>query len=369
MSTLPRLAGLIEETPAAEPACLIAPDGSPSPAAGLEIPDDGVVLELYRRLVTARRFEKQATALTRQGRLAVYPSAGGQEACEVGAVLALRPDDWLFPTYRDTAALITRGIPAVEALSLLRGEWHCGYDPMRYRTAPQCTPLATHALHAVGLAFAARLQHEQTAVLVFLGDGATSEGDAAEALNFAAVYGAPVIFFIQNNQYAISVPLSKQTKATTLAHRAHGFGVPAYRIDGNDGVVVRALVTKLLDSARDGGGPALIEAVTYRMEAHTNADDDRRYRSAEESKAWVERDPLARIEAYLTARGVLGDAVRDDIAAAAERFAASVRDALSRDMDTDPAWLFADVYGRPTPLIEEQATMVAEEIALGAEGS
>jgi 2-oxoisovalerate dehydrogenase E1 component alpha subunit len=240
---------------------------------------------------------------------------------------------------------------------------------MRYRTAPQCTPLATHALHAVGLAFAARLKRERTAVLVFLGDGATSEGDTAEALNFAAVYGAPVVFFIQNNQYAISVPLSKQTKATTLAHRAHGFGVPAYRIDGNDAVMARALVAQLLDGAREGGGPALVEAVTYRIEAHTNADDDRRYRSAEEAKAWVERDPLVRIEAYLTARGVLDDPVRDDIAAAAERFAASVREALGGDMSPDPASLFADVYGRPTRLLDEEAAMVAEEIRLGAEAS
>lgn len=365
----PPLAGLLEGPPPSEPACLIAPDGTPCRAPGLEMPDDGVLVELYRRLVTARRFERQATALTRQGRLAVYPSAGGQEACQVGAVLALRPDDWMFPTYRDTVALVTRGIPPVEALSLLRGEWHCGYDPRRWRTAPQCTPLATQTLHAVGLAFAARLKREPTAVLAFLGDGATSEGDAAEALNFAAVYGAPVVFFVQNNQYAISVPISKQTKAPTLAHRALGFGVRSYRVDGNDVVAVRALIARLLDTAREGGGPALVEGLTYRMEPHTNADDAGRYRSEEEAKAWVERDPLARLETYLSNRKVLDAPDRDDIAAAADHFAASVREALAGEVAVAPGQLFEHVYARRTPLLAEQAAMLETEIRLAAEGA
>jgi 2-oxoisovalerate dehydrogenase E1 component alpha subunit len=357
------LAGLLEVVPFGEPACLIAPDGSPSSATGLEMPDDGVLLELYRRLVTARRFDRLATTLTRQGRLAVYPSAGGQEACEVGAVLALRRQDWMFPTYRDTVALITRGIPAVEALSLLRGDSHCGYDPQQWRTAPQCTPLATQALHAVGLGFAAKLKGERTAVLVFLGDGATSEGDANVALNFAAVYEVPVIFFIQNNQYAISVPLSKQTRSPTLAHRALGYGIGGYRVDGNDVVAVREMVSQLLDEARDGGGPAVVEAVTYRMEAHTNADDAGRYRSPDEAQAWVERDPLARIEAYLTNRGVLDQARHDDVAAAAERYASSVRDALNQDVEPDPAALFEHVYSRPTALLRAEAAALAAEEA------
>ncbi|HEV8065456.1 MAG TPA: thiamine pyrophosphate-dependent enzyme [Acidimicrobiales bacterium] len=361
------VAGLLEGVVAEEPACLINPDGTASGEPGLEMPDDGVLLELYRRLVTARRFDRQATSLTRQGRLAVYPSAGGQEACQVGAVLALGPEDWMFPTYRETVALVTRGIPAREALSLLRGEWHCGYDPYRWRTAPQCTPLATQALHAVGLGFAARLKHEKTAVLVFLGDGATSEGDAGEAMNFAAVFNVPAVFFIQNNQYAISVPLSKQTKSPTLAHRAIGYGVPGYRVDGNDVVAVRSMVSRLLDVARDGGGPAVIEAVTYRMEAHTNADDAGRYRSPDEANAWVERDPLVRLETYLTDRGVLDHPRRDDIAAAAERFASSVRESLSTDLVVEPDSLFSHVYRRRPAMLEAEAAMVAEELRLAAE--
>jgi len=354
---------MLEVVQPEEPACLINPDGSPSQARGLAMPDGGELLELYRRLVSARRFDRQATTLTRQGRLAVYPSAGGQEACQVGAVLALRPQDWMFPTYRETVALVTRGIPPVEALSLLRGEWHCGYDPKRWRTAPQCTPLATQALHAVGLAAAARRARDGTAVLAFLGDGATSEGDANVAMNFAAVYEAPVVFFIQNNQYAISVPLSRQTKSPTLAHRALGYGLPGYRVDGNDVVAVRAIVARLLDEARDGGGPAVIEAVTYRMEAHTNADDAGRYRPAEEAKSWIERDPLIRLETYLSNSGLLDQPRRDDIAAAAERFARSVRDALSADVVPDPASLFAHVYAQPTPLLLAEASWLAEDLA------
>jgi 2-oxoisovalerate dehydrogenase E1 component alpha subunit len=357
------LAGMLEVVPPQEPACLIRPDGSASDAPGLAMPDGGELVELYRRLVAARRFDRQATTLTRQGRLAVYPSAGGQEACQVGAVLGLRTQDWMFPTYRETVALVTRGIPPVEALSLLRGEWHCGYDPKRWRTAPQCTPLATQAVHAVGLAAAARRARDGTAVLAFLGDGATSEGDASIAMNFAAVYEAPVVFFIQNNQYAISVPLSRQTKSPTLAHRALGYGLPGYRVDGNDVVAVRAMVARLMDDARDGHGPAVIEAVTYRMEAHTNADDAGRYRSAEEAKSWVERDPLIRLETYLSNRGLLDQPRRDDIAAAAERFARTVREALSEDVSGDPASLFAHVYAQPTPLLQSEAAALAEELA------
>ncbi|MGH9105224.1 MAG: thiamine pyrophosphate-dependent enzyme [Acidimicrobiales bacterium] len=367
-SELSHLPGYLETTPSIALARLVSPEGSEVPAPGLTMPADADIRDLYRRLVVARRFDRQATLLARQGRLAVYPSASGQEACQVGAVAALGPEDWMFPTYRETAALVTRGIPAVEALSLLRGERHCGYDPRRWRTAPQCTPLATQALHAVGLAFAAKLEHDPVAVLTFLGDGATSEGDTGEALNCAAVYGAPVVFFIQNNQYAISVPLAKQTRSPTLAHRALGYAVPGYRVDGNDVVAVKVLLAQLLDMAREGGGPALVEAVTYRMEAHTNSDDPSRYRSPDEMAPWAHLDPVARVEAYLMKQGALDRQSADDIAAGAESFAAAVREALSGDMAVGPQTLFSDVYRRPTPLLEAEAAMVAEELRLAGGG-
>ena len=203
-------------------------------------------------MVIGRRFDAQATALTKQGRLAVYPSSRGQEACEIGAVLALREHDWLFPTYRDSVAIVTRDVDAVEALSLLRGDWHCGYDPYAYRVAPQCTPLATNTLHAVGLAHAMKVKGEDAAVLVLLGDGATSEGDTHEALNFAAVWQAPVVFLVQNNGFAISVPLAKQTAAPSFAHKAVGYGMPGKLIDGNDAAQVYTTVRDALDAARAG---------------------------------------------------------------------------------------------------------------------
>ena len=202
--------------PSADPLALIDPDGHPTRTAILDMPPDQVLRDLHRQMVIGRRLDTQATALTRQGRLAVYPSSRGQEACQVGAVLALREQDWLFPTYRDTVAVLTRSVPPAEALSLLRGEWHCGYDPNVYRIAPQCTPLATNALHAVGFARAAQLKHQDQAALVLAGDGATSEGDMHEALNFAGVWQAPVVFLVQNNGYAISVPLAKQTAAASF---------------------------------------------------------------------------------------------------------------------------------------------------------
>src|ERR1700683_3321449 len=196
----------------------VAGDGPDDPG----LPDADVLLALYRMMVLGRRFDTQATAPTKQGRLAVYPAARGQEACQIGAVLALRPQDWLFPTYRDSMALVARGVDPVEVLTLLRGDWHCGYDPYEHRVAPQCTPLATNTLHAVGLAYAATLKNQDQVALALLGDGATSEGDTHEALNFAGVWKAPVVFLVQNNGYAISVPLAKQTAAPTLAAKGVG---------------------------------------------------------------------------------------------------------------------------------------------------
>ena len=308
------------------------------------MPGDEELLALHRKMVLARRFDTQATALTRQGRLAVYPSARGQEAGEVGAVLALRPQDWLFPTYRDSMAVVCRGVDPVEVLSLLRGDWHCGYDPYEYRVAPQCTPLATNALHAVGVAHAARLKGEDTVALVMLGDGATSEGDTHAALNFAAVWQAPVVFFVQNNGYAISVPLSKQTAAPSLAHKGIGYGVPAMLVDGNDAAAVYAAVRGAVAAGAEGGGPTLIEALTYRIEAHTNADDATRYRGQAEVDGWLARDPLARIRKHLIARGLLDEPAVAALEAEAEAEAAALRQRVNAGIAHDPADLFRHVY-------------------------
>ena len=353
--------------PSAEPLGLLRLDGSIDSGSELSMPSDEVLSTLHRRIVLGRRFDAQATALTKQGRLAVYPSARGQEAGEIGAVMALREQDWLFPTYRDSMAVVARGVDPVEVLTLLRGDWHCGYDPYEHRVGPQCTPLATNALHAVGLAHAAKVKGEDTVALVMLGDGATSEGDTHEALNFAAVWKSPVVFFVQNNGYAISVPLAKQTAAPSLAHKGIGYGIPSMLIDGNDVAAVYAAVNKAVAAAAAGGGPTLIEAITYRIEAHTNADDATRYRDRAEVEFWLQRDPLDRIRRHLVDRGLLDDQAIAEIDAAAEAEAATLRERMNVDTQLDPNDLFRHVYAEQTETLRRQAADLAAELALSKE--
>ena len=348
--------------PSAEPVMLVDPRGHAADVPGYAVPDDAALLRAFAALVTARRLNDQAYALVRQGRLAVYPSSHGKEACQVAAAQVLAEGDWLFPTYRDTVAVVGRGVDPVEALTLLKGDWHCGWDPYEHQVAPHATPLATQLPHAVGVAHAARLRGEPTVVLAMCGDGGTSEGDFHEALNFAAVLKAPVVFFVQNNEYAISVPLARQTAAPSLAHKGIGYGVPGERVDGNDAAALLAVLGAAVERARAGGGPQLIEAHTYRMQAHTNADDATRYRRDDEVSAWVARDPITRLEAHLRDRGLLTDAQLADLTTEADRVATHLRDGLNRDVEPDPALLFAHVYASPTPQLTEQAALVADEL-------
>ncbi|MCU1476153.1 MAG: pyruvate dehydrogenase (acetyl-transferring) component subunit alpha [Subtercola sp.] len=357
---------VVPTLPTRKPIRLIAETGRPvkgAQTAGFVLPDTDTLLGLYRQMVLARRFDAQVTALTRQGRLATYPSALGQEACEIAAVAALAPHDWLFPTYRDTIALLTRGVSPVEILAFFRGDWHTGFDPRAHHISPQSTPLATQALHAVGLATAAKLKHDPVVALTFLGDGSTSEGDAHEAFNFASVWQAPTVFVIQNNQYAISVPFSKQSHARTLADRAIGYGMPGYFVDGNDVAAMYAVITAAVERARSGGGPTMIEGLTYRMEAHTNSDDPTRYREKGEVAEWLSRDPVDRLEKYLTASGVLTSEVRESITKGAEVLAAATRDAMNEPPVLDPLELFDHVYSAERPALLEQRAFLAHELA------
>jgi len=324
--------------------------------------DPALLRELYGQLVRGRRYNRQATALTKQGRLAVYPSSTGQEACEVAAALALRPQDWLFPSYRDTLAVVARGVDPVEALTLLRGDWHTGYEPKTHRVAPLSTPLATQLPHAVGLAHAARLSGDDVVALAMVGDGGTSEGDFHEALNFAAVWHAPVVFLVQNNGFAISVPLAKQTAAPTFAHKAVGYGMPGRLVDGNDAAAVHRVLTEAVERARTGGGPTLVEAVTYRIDAHTNADDATRYREDDEVAAWREHDPVALVERELTSRGLLDDSLRQAASEAAETMAAALRERMHEAPVLDPMDLFAHVFAEPTQQLREQEAQLRAEL-------
>ncbi|MET7573565.1 pyruvate dehydrogenase (acetyl-transferring) E1 component subunit alpha [Streptomyces sp. NPDC005492] len=357
--------------PRTDPAPLL-PDAAPYRVLGTDAAaqaDPALLRRLYAELVRGRRYNAQATALTKQGRLAVYPSSTGQEACEVAAALVLEEQDWLFPSYRDTLAAVARGLDPVQALTLLRGDWHTGYDPREHRIAPLCTPLATQLPHAVGLAHAARLKGDDVVALAMVGDGGTSEGDFHEALNFAAVWQAPVVFLVQNNGFAISVPLAKQTAAPSLAHKAVGYGMPGRLVDGNDAVAVHEVLADAVRHAREGGGPTLVEAITYRIEAHTNADDATRYRGDTEVETWRAHDPIALLEHELTERGLIDDdgirAARD----AADTVAAELRAHMNQDPVLDPMDLFADVYAEPTPQLREQREQLAAELAAEREGT
>ncbi|MCC3779401.1 pyruvate dehydrogenase (acetyl-transferring) E1 component subunit alpha, partial [Streptomyces sp. UNOB3_S3] len=355
--------------PRTDPAPLL-PDAEPFRVLGTQAAggsDPALLRRLYGQLVRGRRYNTQATALTRQGRLAVYPSSTGQEACQVAAALALEPRDWLFPSYRDTLAAVVRGMDPVQALTLLRGDWHTGYDPHEYRVAPLCTPLATQLPHAVGLAHAARLKGDDVVALAMVGDGGTSEGDFHEALNFAAVWRAPVVFLVQNNGFAISVPLAKQTAAPSLAHKAVGYGMPGRLVDGNDAAALHQVLTEAVHRARSGGGPTLVEAVTYRIDAHTNADDATRYRADAEVEAWRAHDPIALLERELRDRELLDDAAIRAEQDAAERMAADLRERMHQDPVLDPMELFTHVYAEQTAQLREQAAQLRAELTAAGE--
>ncbi|HEX7660680.1 MAG TPA: pyruvate dehydrogenase (acetyl-transferring) E1 component subunit alpha [Pseudonocardiaceae bacterium] len=348
--------------PADEPVRFVTEDGADSPAESrYPRPSVDRLREAYRRMVLGRRYDVQVNALTKQGKLAVFPSALGQEACQIAAALALGEDDWLFPTYRDGMALVARGLDPAEVLVMLRGTWHCGYDPRATHTAPQCAPLATQIPQAVGMADALRRTGGNRVVMAFIGDGGTSEGDFHEGLNFAAVFRAPVVFLVQNNGYAISVPLAKQSAAPSLAHKGVGYGIPSERVDGNDLVAVLAVLDHAVARARSGAGPFLVEARTYRMEAHTSADDATRYRDQAEVDRWRAADPVERLERYLSGTGALSDA---DIAAdraAAEEFATGLRERMSTEPTVEPIEMFQHVYARPTrQLMAQRAALSAE---------
>lgn len=286
---------------------ILDPDGSLRPgAAGLPLPTREKLLEGHRAMVLGREADDWAVSLNRQGRMPTYPPVHGQEANSAGALLALRPDDWFVPAFREMPGLIQRGVPLRQQYLYWLGlEEGSRLDRETYHILPSSVPIGSQTLHAVGLARAEAYRGTDRIAITYCGDGGTSEGEFLEALNFAGAWRAPVIFFVQNNGWAISVPRARQTAAATLAERAFGFGFEGVQVDGNDLLAVHAAVTLAADKARKGGGPTLVEGVTYRMGSHTTADDPTRYRSAGEVKAWEARDPIARLEAYLVAEKIL----------------------------------------------------------------
>jgi 2-oxoisovalerate dehydrogenase E1 component alpha subunit len=277
-------------------------------SAFLTVGDAAHLRSLYRDMFLIRRFDQESTALQRQGQLALWVPLTGQEAAQIGSGRALQPQDYAFPTYREHGVALTRGVELSDILRLFRGVTNGGWDPRERNFHLYTLVLAAQSLHAVG--YAMGLQRDQLAdpslalgaSIAYFGDGASSEGDIHESMVFAASFDAPVVFFCQNNQWAISVPSTVQTKVP-LARRAEGYGFPGVRVDGNDVVAVEAVTRWALDRARTGKGPVLIEAYTYRMSAHTTADDPTKYRLSRDEQDWQPRDPLVRLETHLRSSG------------------------------------------------------------------
>ncbi|MTV27780.1 pyruvate dehydrogenase (acetyl-transferring) E1 component subunit alpha [Nitriliruptoraceae bacterium ZYF776] len=352
-----------EFLPTAEPVHLVDPDGTyhEDPSLGVDLDDEGL-RDLYRRMVVTRKLDREAINLQRQGQLGVYASCLGQEAAQVGSAAALAREDWIFPSYRELGAAVTRDVDAGGLLHLYRGTWLSDHDPYAHNFGLLSIPIGTQALHATGFAMGARLDDNPLVALTYFGDGGTSEGDPHEAMNFAAVFDAPVIFFVQNNQYAISVPLSKQTKAPSLAHKAVGYGMPGERVDGNDVLATYAVTKRAVDRARRGEGPTFIEAMTYRMEAHTTSDDPSRYRSKEELEEAAKTDPIARMRNFLAGRGLHDDALESECEDLAKQQSAALRESVYDAPHGDPMELFEHVYVDPTGYYEDQAAQLRAEL-------
>jgi len=317
--------------------------------------------ELYRLMALTRALDQEATALQRQGELAVYPQLAGQEAAQVGSAAALGPDDWIFPSYRELGAALVRGIDMVEYLAFYRATWHGGmWDPMRHRFAMVSVPVASQLLHAVGYAMGAQLDDRTECALAYFGDGATSQGDFHEACNYAGVFRAPVIFFCQNNQWAISVPLAKQT-AAPIHRKAEAYGFPGVRVDGNDVAAVHAAVQEAAERARGGGGPTLIEAVTYRMAAHSTADDASRYQPETEVETWRGKDPLERWLGVLRSEGAVDQSFLDDVEREARALAARTREGVLSLGPRPTRELFSWVFAELPPDLARQLDEVERD--------
>jgi pyruvate dehydrogenase E1 component alpha subunit len=299
-------------------------------------------------MILARRLDRECIALQRQGELTVYPGFEGQEAAQVGSALALSPADFVWPTFRELAVALVRGVDPVRYLEYHRGTWHGGpYDPLATRFGPICIPIATQIPHAAGHALGRQLDGSDDVTIAYFGDGATSEGDFHEAANLAGVWRLPLVLFCQNNGWAISVPTAKQT-AGEIWRRAEGYGFPGVRIDGNDVLAVYAATKEAVERARRGDGPTLIEALTYRIGAHSTADDATRYRTDADVEAARAFDPIARFRTWLLAEGHADEAYTRACEDEAETFALEVREGVVATGPPPVEWMVDWTYGAPS---------------------
>lgn len=329
-----------------------------------DIPDE-LLLRLYRFMVMGRRLDERMLNLQKQGRIGTFAPIRGQEASQLGAVAALQDKDWVVPAFREHIAQVWRGVP-IEGVLLAYGGFDEGTRiPDGINMTPVAVPVSSQTLHAVGLGMAMNYRQSGQVAMVFFGDGATSEGDFHEAMNFAAVFNAPVIFLCQNNHWAISVPRSHQTKSKTLAQKALAYGMHGIQVDGNDVLAVYAAAREAVERARSGGGPTLIENVTYRMSVHTTADDPKKYRTEQEVEEWIKRDPITRFQTYLTDKGLLSQETIDRIEEEVKNEIQAAVDRAEQQMaaPVDMLDMFDHMYAEMPPALQEQREELRQELA------
>ena len=316
---------------------------------------DEFLVTLYKWMRKARVVDERLLKMQRQGRIGTYAPFSGQEAAQIGSVLALEKEDWIFPSYREIAACLAHGLPLTQIFHYVRGHVLGGRTPEHLNIFPIQIIIGAQTLHATGCAWAAKLKGEKQVSVCYFGDGATSEGDFHEAMNFASVYQVPVIFFCQNNQYAISVPVHKQTASRTIAQKAIAYGMKGVLVDGNDALAVYKTMKEAVDSARNGEGPMLIEALTYRLGPHTTSDDPTKYRSAEEAEQWRrKKDPLHRLRVLLEKRGLWTEEKEEAwVAQANDEITAAYEEAVAAETGSIVD-VFDYVYGKPSKLLQEQ---------------
>jgi pyruvate dehydrogenase E1 component alpha subunit len=329
-----------------------------------DIPQD-ILLRMHATMLLGRRFDERLLNLQRQGRIGTFPPITGQEASQIGAVAVLRDSDWMVPSFRETAAEIWRGRTLESVIIANNGFNEGARIPEDSRNLPVSIPVGSQMLHAVGIGFGIRYRKKDDVAMTFFGDGATSEGDFHEALNFAGVFQTPVIFVCQNNQWAISVPRKKQTRSQTLAQKALAYGLPGIQVDGNDVLAVYAAASEAVERARKGEGATLIECVTYRMSVHTTADDPKRYRTDDEVEEWRERDPLTRFQKYLARINLLSE---EKIAAAETDIKEKIQAAVDRSEQQmkefgAPSDMFNHAYAEMPPHLKEQKRFLERELA------
>ncbi|HEV8438379.1 MAG TPA: pyruvate dehydrogenase (acetyl-transferring) E1 component subunit alpha [Methylomirabilota bacterium] len=355
---MPRI--ILEPQFAIEQLSILDSDGNLDSTLEPDIPANDL-RRLYRAMLLGRRLDERMLRLQRQGRIGTFAPIKGQEASQIGSVFTLRPTDWMVPSFRETAAMLWRGWPIEKMLLFFAGYLEGGQPAPTQHDLPITIPVGTQLPHAVGLAYAAQYRDDDVVVMAYCGDGATSEGDFHEALNFAGVWHVPIVFVVQNNQWAISVPLKKQTHSRTLAQKALAYGFPGIQVDGNDLLAVYAASREAVERARAGDGPTLVECVTYRLGVHTTADDPTKYRSEEEVKAWERKDPLTRFSRYLEKKGLLEPGLEEQVD---EEIARAVR-TFEATPPPDPLVAFDHAYAEMPPHLCVQRAEMEERLRGG----